>query len=482
MTALTPIPLTDNQLLAMVNRIAAEPGRSEKERLLADLAATTDGRMLIQLCYNPFKTWGVTQKAMPTRTGPDIEAASMLVIEGLLNRLAKRELSGNAAREAVDAAFGVLPPAAGELLWRCLNKDLKAGVAEASIKAVDPALVPTFAVMRAHLYEEKRITAFPVGCEPKMDGYRITFIARNGSGGFFTRTGKVVPDLDHMVEPTLKALKHWVTLTRLPASNDPVDAMLAITSYENGVPSIVLDGEMMPDSGAFADVKRAMKEERVIFNIFDMLTWEEFDKVGPVEVPYIERRMRVMSFVTQTRHLGDKLAIMPVKVARSHEEIQAIYQKHRAAGHEGTMVKKLDGFYHKKKCHEWQKIKNEDTEDLPIVGVFNGESGGKYESTIGGVIVQRMHEGKPVHVRVSGIDDATRAEIWKLWEETCAEIGLDPMVGYKPGHTFELSGIIGPLIGRIVEVEFHEIIGDSGSLRHPRFVQFRDDKTGEIDK
>lgn len=478
MTELTFIALTDDQLLAMVNRIAAEPGRTEKERLLADLAATADGRTLIQLAYNPFKTWGVTQKAMPTRSGPDVAVSSMGVIEGLLNRLAKRELSGNDAREAVDAAFGVLPPAAGELLWRCLNKDLKAGVAEASIKAVDPSLVPTFAVMRAHPYEEKRITRFPVAVEPKLDGHRTTFIAKDGSGGFFTRTGKVVPDLDHMVEPTLKALKHWSGLTRIitKAGENPVEQFLSQTSYVNGMPQIVLDGEIMPDSGAFNDVKRAMKEGRAVFNIFDMLTWEQFDKVGPVERPYVERRACVADMVRATQHLGDKLAMTEIQVARSHEEIQAIYQGHRAAGHEGSMVKKLDGFYHKKKCHEWLKLKNEDTEDLPVIGVYQGQAGGKYENTIGGLIVDR----NSVEVRVSGISDADRAEMWALWLQTCAAVDLDPAVGYK-GVTPPLSGKPGCLLGRLIEVEYHEVTPD-GSLRHPRFIRWRDDKTGEIDK
>lgn len=475
------LPRSDQALQAQISAITNAPGRTEKEELLRTLVASPEGRDLINYCYNPFKTYGVTCKSMPMTCGPDLAVShSMPLIKGLLDRLSTRELTGGAAKAAVDALFAALPPAAGELLWRCLCKDLKAGVAEGSIKAIDPTLIPIFAVMRAHPYEEKRIKDFPVGVEPKLDGHRTTFIAKDGGGGFFTRTGKVVPALDHMVAPTLEALKRWAALTRIvtPEPNPVLDLLIS-TPATLGIPEIVLDGEMMSEEGfneTSGALRRKGEDANVRFHIFDMLSWAEFDAMGAVEVPYVDRRRRVMDLVQVAKHLGDRLTITELRVARSHDEIQQIYQEHRAAGHEGSMVKKLDGFYHKKKSHEWQKIKAEDTEDLPVVGVFQGEVGGKYENTIGGLIVER----NSVEVRVSGISDADRAEMWSLWLKTCAAVDLDPKVGYK-GVTLPLNGTPGSLLGRLIEVEYHEVTPD-GSLRHPRFIRWRDDKTGEVDK
>lgn len=470
---------TDAQLIALVDAIVAESGRNAKEERLAELAAVPDGRELIKLCYSPFITFGVTCKKMPDRGDENASGEFWSSIVTMLDRLARRELSGNAAREAVDASFAMMPEAGRRLLYLCLNKDLKAGVNISSIKAVDPTLVPTFAVMRAHPYEEKRVAEFPVAVEPKLDGFRVTFIAKDGSGGFFTRTGKVIEDLDHLVAPTLEALRHWVGVTRLTNGQpNPVLDFLATVSCVKMTPQIVLDGEIMPDSGQFNDVKRAMKEGRVVYNIFDMLTWEDFDAMGAVELAYLHRRLCVQDFNAFAKHVTDRIAMTDVTLANTHDEIQAIYQRHRAAGHEGAMVKSLTGHYHKKKTYDWMKIKNEDTEDLPVVGVFQGQAGGKYEGTIGGLIVDR----NGVEVRVSGLDDAIRAEIWKLWFDTCMMIGLAPNVGYE-GVSFKLyeAGGPGPLLGRLIEVEFNEATED-GSLRHPRFVRFRDDKTGEIDK
>ena len=186
------------------------------------------------------------------------------------------------------------------------------------------------------------------------------------------------------------------------------------------------------------------------------------------------------SIVVHASGMGHALSIRqtPIEICNSHEEIQEAYQRWRQAKQEGAMVKDPAGFYEKKKSRSWLKLKNEDTEDLPIIGVFQGQAGGKYENTIGGVIVDR----NGVEVRVSGLDDVTRAEVWKLWFDTCMMIGQAPNVGYE-GVSFKVyeAGGPGPLLGRLVEVEYHEATKD-GSLRHPRFVRFRDDKTSEIDK
>lgn len=481
MNQISPIDLSDQQLIAAVDRIACEPGRNEKERLLSDLAATRQGRQLIDWCYNPFRTYGITWKKAIETMGPDEDASfSMPRIGELLDHLASRTLTGNAAREAVETAFRILPPAACRILWLCLNKDFKSGVNLSSIKAVDPALVPIFAVMRAQTYEEKRINSFPVAVEPKLDGHRVTFIAKDGSGGFFTRTGKVIESLDHMVEPVLKALRHWTGIARITnGGSNPVNDFLSCLPSVVGTPEIVLDGEMMSDV-SFAETSGALRrkghEADVRFHVFDMLTWPEFDAMGAVQVPYISRRARVVSFILAANAVTDRLKATKMELAHSHDEIQEIYQRHRAAGYEGAMVKSLAGFYHKKKTHDWQKLKNEDTEDLPVIGVFQGQVGGKYEHTIGGLIVDR----NGVEVRVSGLDDAMREEIWKLWEQTCLAVGVSPDVGYA-GCSFGITGTPGPLLGRLIEVEFHEVTPD-GSLRHPRFVRFRDDKTGEVEK
>lgn len=477
MNVMNPIALTDVDVEHAIRAIATAAGRNEKEERLAELAAMQEGKRIIDWCYNAFITFGVTWKKEPVyRDDSMVENWNQLpIVHNLLTSLASRELTGSAAREAVQTAFDSLNPSAAKILWLCLNKDLKAGVAEASIKTIDPNLIPIFAVMRAHAYEERLIKKFPVAGEPKLDGNRVSFIARDGSGGFFTRTGKVIASLDPMVPVVLGAVKDWF------ASSNGFG--MELTSV-NGVPNIMLDGEMMSDAG-FDAVNGALnakddRTEGLSYHIFDCLTWEEFDAMGEVRVAYADRRKRVNSIVVHASGMGLAQTIRqtPIEILHSHEEIQEAYQRWRQAGQEGLMVKDPAGFYEKKKSRSWQKLKAEDTEDLPVIGVFQGQAGGKYENTIGGLIVDR----NGVEVRVSGIDDATRADIWKLWFDTCVMIGQAPNVGYE-GVSFKRypNEAPGPLLGRLIEVEYHEATKD-GSLRHPRFIRFRDDKTGEVDK
>lgn len=479
LTDLPKIPLNDVEIEHGIRAIATAQGRNEKEDRLAEFAATEEGKRIIDWCYNPFITFGVTWKKEPTyRPDEGVENWNQLsLVHNLLASLASRELTGNAAKEAVQSAFDTLNASAAKILWLCLNKDLKSGVAEASIKSIDPTLIPIFAVMRAHTYEERLVKKFPVAVEPKLDGNRVSFIARNGSGGFFTRTGKVIASLDAMVPVVLGAVKSW-----FEASN----GFGAVLTSQNGIPNIMLDGEMMSSAG-FDAVNGALnaKDDRtngLSFHIFDCLTWEEFDAMGDVKVPYVERRKRVNSIVVHASGMGlaELVKQTPIRICHSHEEIQKVYAEHRMLGGEGAMVKDPHGFYEKKKSRSWLKMKNEDTEDLPVIGVYQGQADGKYADTIGGLIVDRAG----VEVRVSGLEDSMRAELWKLWVDTADACGFDPNVGYK-GASFksqiEICSVPTILLGRVIEVEFHEETKD-GSLRHPRFIRFRDDKTGEVSK
>jgi len=127
---------------------------------------------------------------------------------------------------------------------------------------------------------------------------------------------------------------------------------------------------------------------------------------------------------------------------------------------EGLIVKIPDAAYAKKKSFDWLKVKTQETEDLRIINAFSGEPHTKYVHCLGGLIVERQG----VQVRVGGgFSDHERETIWQLY------------------LTDKQNPDNHALIGRLIEVEFHEVTPD-GSLRHPRFVRFRDDKDGELEQ
>lgn len=126
-------------------------------------------------------------------------------------------------------------------------------------------------------------------------------------------------------------------------------------------------------------------------------------------------------------------------------DIELHYQNVLALGYEGVVVKPMEYEYVNKRSFDWMKLKAINTVDARIVDIFEGT--GKYSSSAGGVIIQ-MPDSE-VLVRVgSGFSDEQRDHIY-----------ADPDM----------------FIGRMIEVKYHEVTPD-GSLRHPRFYRWRDDK------
>jgi ATP-dependent DNA ligase len=113
-------------------------------------------------------------------------------------------------------------------------------------------------------------------------------------------------------------------------------------------------------------------------------------------------------------------------------------------GEEGIVVKHLFSAYEKGRSWRWTKLKQFTTLDLLVTGVEQGE--GKYASTLGALLVQRLlPDGQSVTVKVgSGYTDEQRAEFWA-----------------SPP--------------RMIEVRYQNETKD-GSLRFPTFVRVRDDK------
>lgn len=425
--------------------IAAGDGLNEKKRLLALFIQDPVGKAIVSWAYDPFIRFGITP---PQKTEKNGSAPGDLAwIEPLLHGLASRDITGNDAVSRVEGAMSSLSEKAAEVLRRILAKDLRCGIATSSINEVEPGLIPVFAIMRAHAFEEKRMTAWPVAVEPKMDGFRGVWKVDEGVAAVYTRSGQVM----HPAQPLA----------------DELSTALGKAGFEPHL--IALDGEVM--AGDFnktsGDLRRKSKTaDDAVFHVFDAFDPNVFKGASPA--PYAERRALVEKIIANLHRVGFmRVQLTPRYFANSIEEVMGYYERFRARGLEGAMVKKLDGTYKRGKSYDWLKIKAEETEDLVITGAFPGEPGTKYENCLGGVIVDRQG----VEVRVGGgFSDDLRVSLWADWLHDQALREQD--VSHLKAEA--------RLLGRMIEVEYHEVTKD-GSLRHPRFKRFRDDKNGEIE-
>lgn len=495
----------------LIEDIGATSSRTEKERLVGVLAGSDIGKFVLSWAYNPFITYGITP-ALSENAGKFKLEFKPSLVEGLLKRLASRELTGLAAEREIGEVMGALDEDGARLLFLILSKDLKCGIAANTINQAVPGLIPVFSVQRAVTYEAKRLKAGKAyKGEFKLDGNRNTFLCKNGNGGFFTRTGNRVAALDFLVEPVMRA-------AAFVAANASIELLKVMKRDGEDVLNFMLDGEAMmtvfEETGAFR-----RKEEDALgaeLHLYDMMSYDDFDAPGAVGQPLAVRRKWVQEFVQLAKKAlagtktPDAIQIVPQFFINNDDEVQALFLRARdmtlasylARGDkekeaallkttinsktgkpavlEGIVVKDPDALYEKKKSAVWMKVKAEETLDLPIIGIYNGQEHSKYEAILGGVIV----DNDGVEVRVGGgFSDPDRVELWKLWELDAKILGVDPFAGFK-GKVFAYADLKAAgatnLMTRLLEVEFMEVTPD-GSLRHPRAIRMRDDKDGEIE-
>lgn len=403
--------------------IAETSGKNDKIKLIKEMLGKYDqAGEVLNYALSPFITFGVATTIMkPSElplTGmkvPNDKIEPMFF--DVLNRLASREVTGNAAVELVNEAMSLVDFKTANLLYNVVQKDLRAGFSISSVnKAAGKKLIHEFNTMLAHKYELKRVRAFPVYVEPKLDGMRCVAIVDNTGVKFVSRNGKPITTIPHL------------------------EKQIAQAFFIKKEDVLYIDGELTAGDNFNISIsalrKKDEKAQSALFHVFDVLTEAEFK--GEAQTQMQDRAQRVGSL-----NAYPNLCPVSRKLVNTDEEVLEAYQKERDKGEEGIIVKDPEGIYEPKRSYNWMKIKDCNDADLEVVGYFEGE--GKYEGMLGGLIVD--HEG--VEVRVgSGLSDKQRQG---LWDERDS------------------------LAGKIVEVQYHEVTPD-GSLRHPRYIKFREDK------
>ena len=461
--------LNSDQIFDIIRDISITSSKVEKEAMIRGAGADEDFRRVLVAMLDPFITYGIAKVPDPENDAryKDGKILFNVNVWGTLNGLAKREITGNQARSEVQYWMNTLTPKSAELFKRILTKKPDAGFSESTVNKAIPGLIPTFDCMLAHKFDAERIEAWPQIVEPKLDGVRVLAFVKlvDRKVNFFSRSGKEFTTFDHLKEPLLDivdrrrsqlmedAADEYDSLNLSDGEDTDISSMDALY-VKHGVDElleIVFDGEVV--SGSFnktvGDVRR--KEEQAAdarFNVFDVLPMSTFcrdDKKGDrIAGEYRARRHKLEALMGELDD-SSPVSLLPRYIVNSVAEIHALYERVRERGLEGLIVKNPHGLYHRRRNYDWMKIKAEESVDAEIVGAVEGT--GKYVGMLGAIIVD--FRGNKVFVG-SGLSDEQRQSFWKARLE-------------------------GELVGRLIEVEYHEVTPD-GSLRHPRFVRFRDDK------
>jgi DNA ligase-1 len=328
------------------------------------------------LALSPYITFGV--KKVPSHGGPNGQGLPWLAFKELCNLLATRQLTGDAARDAIELALS----ASTQKQWndwyrRILIKDLRCGVSEKTINKVKKNAVPVFECMLAHdgANHEKKIQGKKL-LEPKLDGVRVLTVvdADNRTVVQYTRNGKVLENFSHITEGLLAH----------------------IDNFER---SFVLDGEIVSTSfqALMKQVHRKdnVKADDAVLMLFDIVPLSEFKKGKSILGQ--RRRSKFLENFKATFDLVGNIGIVPqteVNLAEFTGELlfKEFNKQAIEDGYEGIMIKDVDAPYECKRSASWLKQKPFIEVSLEVTNVEEGT--GRNEGRLGALVCAGVDDGK----------------------------------------------------------------------------------------
>jgi DNA ligase-1 len=429
----------------IIRRLEADNSRLGKEAIIRTAHEEGLPEFFEGVCMalDPLVTFGVKQ--VPVKEPlMNQQGLAWNTFKELADRLQNRELTGHAARDAIELCMDL----ATEQQWndwyrRILVKDLRCGVSEKTVNKVVPDTVPVFSCMLAHdsANHEKKMRG-KKQIEVKLDGVRVLIVVHDTEGRkieMFSRNGKQFHNFDHIIEEIRTVLKEY-----------PVPYPL------------VLDGEIM--SASFQDLmKQVHRKDNVsandaVLHLFDTVPLGCFLK-GSWDKPQSFRSEITRAWVEQHSDVLEHVTALSWETVDldTPEGEARFVQLNKAAvegGYEGVLIKDPDAPYECKRSHSWLKAKPFIEVTLEVVAVEEGT--GRNAGRLGALVCAGQDDGKDIRVNVgSGFTDDNRSQFWLARDS---------------------------IVGNLVEVRADAVTQNQDgtySLRFPRYKTFRGFEIGE---
>ena len=432
-------------MFKIIDEISNNNSKLHKEAVLVREALAGNYELFagLRMCYDPMITFGVKQvpEHMNPQSGQNLDWEEFY---DLANKLELEELTGHAARDAIEAAMNKASVAQWNGWYRkILIKDMRAGFSETTInKAAKKAKklnysIPVFECQLAHdgANHETKIRGHKM-LEVKLDGVRvITVVYPDSRVNQFSRNGKRLDNFPHIRDQFSSIAKKL---------EEPM----------------VFDGEIM--SSSFQDLMKQVHRKSNVnatdanLFLFDWLSLEEFT-IGRCNIKQEFRTENLKEFIRKARLVNVK-CLHSELIDMDTEEGKALFSKINSdaikGGYEGIMIKDPYAPYECKRTTNWLKLKPFIEVTLKVIDIEEGT--GRNEGRLGALVCEGKDDGRVIHVNVgSGFSDADRDAIF---------------------HS-KIS-----VVGHQVEVRADAVTQNQDgtySLRFPRFKTFRGFEVGE---
>ena len=424
-----------------------------KQALEAATLGSINAQMFLGLTkatYNPFVTFGV--RKVPDTVGVVDAENPWSEFNDLLLKLSKRQLTGNAALEAIgEMAYRFNSDEWNTFCAPVIRRDLRAGISDKTINKICKKTeyeIPIFGCQLATNSEGRPEMKGIKRLEPKLDGVRVLMVVIHSDDGSLTvtsysRNGKVFENFTHIEDQIRDNFLKLIRKTKIAQQ-------LSI--------GVVFDGEVIGNS--FQELMRqARRKENVqaedsVFNIFDIVPLQDFRR-GHWNAQ-LSKRVEALESMRSVIDTMPNVELLPhimvdLDTAAGRDQLDRYAKDQVNAGFEGIMIKDTNAPYECKRSTFWMKWKPTITVDLEVIGVEEGT--GRNKGRLGALVCAGMDDGKEIAVNVgSGFSDGDRDDYWNnrnLVIGRTAEILCDVITQNQDG---------------------------TYSLRFPRFVRFRDDK------
>ena len=445
-----------------INKLNESDSRLHKEDVIkqaleATVLGSTNAQVflgLLKACYNPYVTFGVKQ--IPETVGIVNAENPWSEFNDLLIDLSYRKLTGHAARDAIQEMAERFNSEEWNVFCApVLRRDMRAGISSTTINKIVKKTeyeIPIFGCQLATNSEGRPEMKGNKRLEPKLDGVRALFVVIPSDDGEITticysRNGKQFDNFSHIEE---QIRDNYTTIVRACVGADQGRSLI------NG---FVLDGEVIGNT--FQELMRQARRKSdvqagdSVFNIFDIVPLEDFRR-GHWNAQ-LRKRIALLDSMRPVVDTMPNVELLPhimvdLDTAAGKDQLERYAKDNVNAGFEGIMIKELEAPYQCKRSTDWMKWKPTITVDLEVVGVEEGT--GRNLGRLGALVCAGVDDGKEISVNVgSGFSDGDRDDYW-----TNRNL----------------------VIGRTAEVLCDVITQNQDgtySLRFPRFVRFRDDKS-----
>lgn len=259
-----------------------------------------------------------------------------------------------------------------EARWK---KQLKKGYVEsieaAQAEELDDLIEGGVVPMLAHKFADHgHKIKYPAAIQPKLDGIRCIAMVRNGRCTLWSRTRKPITSMPHIVATLEKHFK----------DNDiTLDGELYNHSYKTNFEHIVsLVRQEEPDP----------RHTDVQYHVYDLV--ED-------DMPF-EGRIKKLNVAVGLK-LAPTVIAVETAIVENEDAVMPIFNRYRAAGFEGAMLRNLNGKYVNKRSYDLLKVKEFDDAEFEIVGIDEGR--GKLAGHVGAFIC-RTGDGKEFLAKMSG--------------------------------------------------------------------------------